>query len=59
MRKYAKTQPQRGRPVKNTTPKLIPDTPEYVARAIMPGPPKKEWDYVNEEKKKPLDDPSG
>ena len=36
----------RGRPVKNTMPEPIPDTPENVARAIMRGPPKKEWDYL-------------
>lgn len=27
----------------------IPDTPENVARAIMKGPPKKEWDYLKRE----------
>ncbi len=36
----------RGRPVKNTMPEPIPDTPENIARAIMRGPPKKEWDYM-------------
>ena len=36
----------RGRPVKNTMPEPIPDTPENIARAIMRGPPKKEWNYV-------------
>ena len=36
----------RGRPVKNTMPKPIPDTPENIARAIMRGPPKKNWDYM-------------
>lgn len=24
----------------------IPDGPENIARAIMRGPPKKEWDYL-------------
>ena len=24
----------------------IPDTPENIARAIMRGPPKKEWRYI-------------
>ena len=24
----------------------IPDTPENIARAIMSGPPKKEWRYI-------------
>ena len=41
----APTKP-RGRPVKNTMPEPIPDTPENVARAIMQGPPKKKWDYL-------------
>ena len=27
-------------------PDLIPDTPENIARAILAGPPKKEWDYL-------------
>ena len=27
----------------------IPDTPESVARAIMVGPPKKDWDYLKRE----------
>ena len=26
-----------------------PDTPENVARAIMAGPPKKDWDYLKSE----------
>ena len=43
----AKSKPaSRGRPIKNMMPKPIPDTPENVARAIMQGPPKKEWDYL-------------
>ena len=36
----------RGRPVQKTMPELIPDTPENIARAIMSGPPKKDWDYL-------------
>ena len=36
----------RGRPIKNTMPEPIPDTAENIARAIMQGPPKKEWDYI-------------
>ena len=27
----------------------IPDTPENIARAIMQGPPKAEWDYLKQE----------
>ena len=26
----------------------IPDTPENIARAIMKGPPKEEWDFKKE-----------
>ena len=36
----------RGRPVKNIMPEPIPDTAENIARAIMRGPPKKEWNYI-------------
>ena len=36
----------RGRPVEKPMPEPIPDTPENIARAIMRGPPKKEWDYM-------------
>ena len=42
----AKKPPRRGRPVKNPMPEPIPDTPENIARAIMQGPPKKEWGYM-------------
>ncbi len=38
----------RGRPVEKPMPERIPDTPENIARAIMQGPPKKEWDYLKE-----------
>lgn len=27
-------------------PERIPDTPEDVARAIMQGPPKRDWDFL-------------
>ena len=40
-----------GRPVTNTMPPPIPDTPENVARAIMRAPPKKEWRYLTQPKK--------
>ena len=36
----------RGRPVEKPMPEPIPDTAENIARAIMRGPPKKEWDYM-------------
>ena len=40
----------RGRPIKNTMPEPIPDTPENIARALLTTPPKKEaeWDYLKE-----------
>ena len=40
--------PQRGRPVKNTMPEPIPDTPENIARTVLSTPPKKlsEWKYL-------------
>ena len=41
----ADEKPKRGRPP-NPMPDLIPDTPESIARAILAGPPKKEWDYL-------------
>ena len=31
----------------------IPDTPENVARAIMKGPPKKEWDFLKKRQEEP------
>ncbi len=40
-----KTAP-RGRPIEKPMPEPIPDTAENIARAIMRGPPKKEWDYM-------------
>ncbi len=39
--------PRRGRP-RLKWPDQIPDTPENVARAIMQGPPKKEWQFLKE-----------
>ena len=40
----------RGRPIKNTMPEPIPDTPEDVARALLTTPPKseKDWDYLKD-----------
>ena len=46
MNKDNKNPAPRGRPVKNTMPEPIPDTSENIARALMRGPPKKEWDYI-------------
>ena len=46
MKQDGKKTVSRGRPVKNTMPEPIPDTAETIARAIMRGPPKKEWDYM-------------
>ena len=34
----------------------IPDTPENIARAIMQGPPKAEWDYLKREQEPEDDD---
>ena len=36
----------RGRPVEKPMPAPIPDTPENIAKAIMQGPPKKNWRYL-------------
>jgi len=42
--------PPRGRsPVEREWPDNIPDTPENVARAIMAGSPKKDWDCLKRE----------
>ena len=40
----------RGRPVTNTMPEPIPDTPGNIARALLTTPPKKEdeWDYLKD-----------
>ena len=40
----------RGRPVEKPMPDPIPDTPENIAKAIMQGPPKEKWRYLDEEK---------
>ena len=39
----------RGRPATRHMPEPIPDTPENVAWAIMQGPPKKKWRYLDED----------
>ena len=46
----AKEPAPRGRPVKNTMPEPIPDTPENIARALLTTPPKDEgeWDYLKD-----------
>ena len=36
----------RGRPIEKPMPEPIPDTPENIAKAIMQGPPKKKWRYL-------------
>ena len=43
---------KRGRPVSRTMPDPIPDTPESIALAIMQGPSKDEWRYLEEYRKK-------
>ena len=42
---------KRGRPVTRKMPESIPDTPDNIALAIMQGPPKDEWRYLEEYKK--------
>ena len=44
----------RGRPVTNTMPEPIPDTPENIARALLTTTPKKreEWDYLKQKEDK-------
>ena len=47
MNKGARSQPRpRGRPPILVMPDPIPDTPENVAKAILRGPPKREWDFL-------------
>ena len=51
MKVQSKSSPKpRGRPIKNTMPEPIPDTPENIARALLTTPPKREdeWDYLKE-----------
>jgi hypothetical protein len=33
-------------------PEPIPDSPENIARALMSGPPKKDWRYLEDQEKK-------
>ena len=47
-----------GRPAK-PMPEKIPDTPENIARAIMQGPPAKEWDFLKESEDKTKGDSDG
>lgn len=54
-KKKGETKRPRGRPPESEKIPHIPDTPENVARSIMFGMPKKEWDYLkrrDERKKK-------
>ena len=44
---------KRGRPPTKTMPAPIPDTPEAIALACMQGPPKQDWDYLEEALTKP------
>lgn len=46
----------RGRPVKNTMPEPIPDTAENIARSLMQGPPKKDWNYLKAKERKVKED---
>lgn len=48
-----KAAPKKERPAKYAKmPPLIPDTPENIAKAILSGPPKKEWKYLREPSQK-------
>ena len=38
----------RGRPVKYPLPERIPDTPENILKAVLAGPPKKDYKYLRE-----------
>ena len=42
---------KRGRPVTRKMPEPIPDTPENIALALLQGPPKEEWRYLDEYRK--------
>jgi len=42
------TKRKHGRPQVLPQPDPIPDTPENIARAIMQGPPKPDWDFERE-----------
>ena len=52
MRKEDQTKKPRGRPPEAEKIPHIPDTPENVARSIMFGTPKKDWDYLKKDKPK-------
>lgn len=39
--------PERRRPEGKPAPPAIADTPENIARAIMAGPPKRDWRYLD------------
>ena len=49
MSEDAKKPAARGRPVKNTMPDPIPDTPENIARAVLQSPrtPPGGWKYLD------------
>ena len=49
-----KQQPKRprGRPAETDKIPHMPDTPENVARSIMFGTPKKDWDYLKKKEAK-------
>lgn len=34
-------------------PERIPDTPENILKAVLSGPPKKEWGYMRKSGRKP------
>jgi len=42
----------RGRPEEKEWPDPIPDSPENIARALMSGPPKKQWRYLKRHQKR-------
>lgn len=46
MNRRTKPKRPRGRPPVRAMPEPIPDTPENVARAIMQGPPKRDWRFL-------------
>lgn len=50
--KKDQTKKPRGRPPEAEKIPHIPDTPENVARSIMLGMPKKDWDYSKKKKQK-------
>ena len=52
MKKEDQAKRPRGRPPEAEKISHIPDTPENVARSIMFGMPKKDWDYLKKDKPK-------